>query len=149
VPQSSPLILLVEDDPEDEAATIQALGGSGVAHAVQVVRDGPAALEWLWREVDAGRRLPVVVLLDLKLPRMDGLEVLRRLRADPRTRPVPVVVLTTSEASSDLERSYDLGANSFIRKPVDFPRFAKAIADLGFYWTVVVETPPGGSSATA
>ena len=142
VPQPSPLILLVEDDPEDEAATIDALGGSGVAHAVKVVHDGPDALEFLRTESEAGRRLPVVVLLDLKLPRMDGLEVLREIRRDPRTHSVPVVVLTTSDLPEDLERSYNLGANSFIRKPVDFPQFAKAIADLGFYWMVVAETPP-------
>jgi CheY-like chemotaxis protein len=143
VPRSSPLILLVEDDADDEAATIEALGGSGVSHAVHVVRDGTSALEFLRAGADAGRRQPVVVLLDLNLPRMDGLEVLREIRADPRTHSLPVVVLTTSEAASDVERSYALGANSFIRKPVDFPQFARAIADLGFYWMVVAETPPG------
>jgi CheY-like chemotaxis protein len=142
VPQPSPLILLVEDDPEDETATIDALGDSGVAHAVEVVHDGPEALAFLRGEAAAGRKLPVLVLLDLKLPRMDGLDVLREIRGDPRTRSIPVVVLTTSEAPEDLERSYQLGANSFIRKPVDFPRFAKAVADLGFYWMVVAETPP-------
>jgi CheY-like chemotaxis protein len=142
VRRDAPLILLVEDDPEDEAATIRALGGSGVAHTVKVVRDGPEALEYLWDEVDAGCRLPVVVLLDLKLPKMDGLEVLRRIRADSRTHSVPVVVLTTSRLEQDLERAYELGANSYIHKPVDFPQFADAIADLGFYWMVVAETPP-------
>ena len=142
VPPDPPLILLVEDDPEDEAATIEALGGSGVAHRVHVVREGPAALEFLREQAAARRKLPMLVLLDLKLPRMDGLEVLRAIRAEPQLHRLPVVVLTTSDHPSDLERSYDLGANSFIRKPVDFPQFARAVADLGFYWLVVSETPP-------
>ena len=142
MPGSAPVILLVEDDADDEAVAIRALAGSGVAHTVHSVRDGTDALAFLRAEAEAGRRLPMLVLLDLHLPRMNGHDVLRAIREDPRTRAIPVVVLTTSEEPSDLERSYDLGANSFIRKPVDFAQFARAIADIGFYWMVVAETPP-------
>jgi two-component system response regulator len=138
----SPLILLVEDDAEDEAMTVEALGGSGVAHAVHVVRDGAAALDWLWAQADAGLRLPVVVVLDIQLPKVDGIEVLRRLRADPRTHKLPVVMLSSSEPEENAARSYDLGANSYVRKPVEFARFAEAIRELGLYWLVVAQTPP-------
>jgi two-component system, response regulator len=138
----APLILLVEDDREDVQLTVEALGGSGIAHRVHVVGDGPAALEFLFGQVDAGQRLPVLVLLDIKLPKMSGLEVLERIRADPRTHGMPVIILTTSRSEEDLTRSYELGANSFVRKPVGFPQFAEAIRELGLYWFVVAETPP-------
>ena len=111
------------------------------------MRDGAAALEYLSRHADRGERLPVLVLLDLRLPRMSGLEVLRAIRRDRRTRAVPVVVLTTSSDERDLEHSYALGADSFIRKPVDFPQFAKSIADLGFYGSSSWRLRPGRRAA--
>jgi CheY-like chemotaxis protein len=137
-----PLILLVEDDPDDEAMTIEALGGSGVAHAVHVVRDGAAALDFLFKQADAGLQLPIVVVLDIHLPKVDGMEVLRRLRQDPRTQRLPVVMLTSSDPDDRAAQSYELGANSYVRKPVEFGAFADAIRELGLYWMVVSQSPP-------
>ncbi|HLO68645.1 MAG TPA: response regulator [Holophaga sp.] len=141
-------ILLVEDNAQDERLTLRALSKANLANAVQVVRDGQQALDCLFREgpyaqePDPGP--PTVVLLDLSLPRVSGLEVLERLRGDARTRLVPVVILTSSDDDEDRLRSYRLGANSFVRKPVDFAAFAEAVARLGLYWMALNE-PPGGS----
>jgi len=139
-------ILLVEDNPDDVALTERALKKARIANSVVVARDGPEALDFLLGTGPyAGRDtgiMPEVILLDLKLPKMDGLEVLRRLRADQRTKLLPVVVLTSSKEDQDLTRSYELGANSYIRKPVDFKQFVKAVQDLGLYWLVLNEPPP-------
>jgi two-component system response regulator len=142
------LILLVEDNDDDVELTLRALRRNRVANRVDVVRDGAEALDYLFATGShAGRDArdaPNLVLLDLKLPKVGGLEVLERLRADPRTRRLPVVILTSSNVESDLARSYDLGANSYIRKPVDFTQFMEAVNQLGLYWLVLNETPPGG-----
>ena len=144
------LILLVEDNDDDVELTLRALRRNRVANSVDVVRDGAEALEYLFatgayaaRDV---RDTPNLVLLDLKLPKVGGLEVLERLRADPRTRRLPVVILTSSNVESDLARSYDLGANSYIRKPVDFAQFMEAVNQLGLYWLVLNEAPPYGDA---
>jgi two-component system, response regulator len=142
------LILLVEDNDDDVELTLRALRRNRVANRVDVVRDGAEALEYLFATGSyAGRDArdtPNLVLLDLKLPKVGGLEVLERLRADPRTRRLPVVVLTSSNVETDLARSYDLGANSYIRKPVDFTQFMEAVNQLGLYWLVLNEAPPVG-----
>jgi two-component system response regulator len=143
------LILLVEDNDDDVELTLRALRRNRVANRVDVVRDGAEALEYLFATGSyAGRDArdtPNLVLLDLKLPKVGGLEVLERLRADPRTRRLPVVILTSSNVESDLARSYDLGANSYIRKPVDFTQFMEAVNQLGLYWLVLNEAPPYGA----
>jgi len=138
-------ILLVEDNPDDVELTMRALAKSHVANAVDVAVDGIEALEYLsgtgkFAGRDPGLS-PQVVLLDLKMPRMDGLEVLRRIRADERTRLLPVVILTTSSEERDKVESYKLGANSYIRKPVDFVQFAESVRQLGLYWLVLNEAP--------
>jgi two-component system response regulator len=142
------LILLVEDNDDDVELTLRALRRNRVANRVDVVRDGAEALEYLFATGSyAGRDVrdaPNLVLLDLKLPKVGGLEVLERLRADPRTHRLPVVILTSSNVESDLARSYDLGANSYIRKPVDFTQFMEAVNQLGLYWLVLNEAPPFG-----
>jgi CheY-like chemotaxis protein len=140
------MILLVEDNPNDVLLTQRAFRQSNVANELRVVRDGAEALEYLLgpQAGSAERPTPALVLLDLKLPKVDGLEVLRRIRADAALRRVPVVVLTSSSLERDLVESYDLGANSYIRKPVDFPQFAEAVRSLGLYWMVVNEPPPLG-----
>jgi len=142
------LILLVEDNDDDVELTLRALRRNRVANRVDVVRDGAEALEYLFATGSyAGRDVrdaPNLVLLDLKLPKVGGLEVLERLRSDPRTHRLPVVVLTSSNVESDLARSYDLGANSYIRKPVDFTQFMEAVNQLGLYWLVLNEAPPDG-----
>src|SRR3954449_211019 len=132
------VILLVEDNQDDEELALLAFRKSNIANEVVVARDGTEALDCLFGTgAYAGRDkhiLPQVVLLDLKLPKIDGLEVLRRLRADPRTKRLPVVVLTSSKEDQDLMESYDLGANSYVRKPVDFSRFVEAVRQLQMYW---------------
>ena len=142
----SRIILLVEDNPDDVALTLRVLKKHNIANEVVVAHDGVEALDYLFGTgAYAGRDLrqqPQVILLDLKLPKVDGLEVLRRVRNDPRTRLLPVVILTSSNVESDLARSYDLGANSYIRKPVDFTRFMEAVSSLGLYWLVLNEPPP-------
>jgi two-component system response regulator len=139
-------VLLVEDDPDDELMIARAFAKGSIANPVQVARDGAEALAWLFATGDhAGRDVrdtPAMILLDLKLPKVDGLEVLRQVRADPRTRLVPVVVLTSSQAEQDLADSYALRANSFLRKPLDVDRFMVAVAQLGMYWLVINEPPP-------
>ena len=136
-------ILLVEDNPDDEELTIRALKKNNVTNNLVVVRDGAEALDFLFGTgAYAGRDisvLPVLVLLDLKLPKIDGLGVLRRMRADERTRRIPVTILTSSKEEQDLFNSYDLGANSYIRKPVDFNQFAEAVRQLGVYWLMLNE----------
>ncbi len=133
------LILLVEDDPDHELLTIRALKRSNIGNDVRVARDGEEAIAMLFGE-NAIR--PQVILLDLKLPKVDGLEVLRRIRETDTTRMLPVVVLTSSDEDRDLVRSYQLGVNSYIRKPVNFNDFAEATRQLGMYWLVLNECPP-------
>lgn len=135
-------ILLVEDNPDDEELTRIAFAESRLLNEVVVVRDGAEALDYLLDPGGEGHPLPSLVLLDLKLPKVDGLEVLRRLRQAPRTRLLPVVVLTTSKEESDLINSYNLGCNSYIRKPVVFTDFIEAVRQLGMYWLVLNEPPP-------
>jgi CheY-like chemotaxis protein len=140
------IIMLVEDNPDDEALTLRALRKNDIRNEVVVARDGVEALTYLLgtgaeTERDTPSR-PVVILLDLKLPKIDGLEVLRRLRADERTQVIPVVVLTSSKEEQDLLNSYSLGCNSYIRKPVDFVQFVDAVRQLGLYWLVLNEAPP-------
>jgi CheY-like chemotaxis protein len=140
------MIMLVEDNPDDEALTLRALRKNNIQNTVVVARDGVEALDYLFGTgIHAARdtRLkPVVVLLDLKLPKIDGVEVLRRLRADERTKLIPVVVLTSSKEEQDLINSYSFGCNSYIRKPVDFIQFVEAVRQLGLYWLVLNEAPP-------
>jgi CheY-like chemotaxis protein len=142
------VILLVEDNPDDEALTLRALKKNNVKNEVVVARDGAEALEYLFGSGKyAGRDasvIPQFVLLDLKLPKLDGLEVLRRLRENPRTKLLPVVILTTSNEERDRFAGYDLGANSYIRKPVDFDQFIEAVRQLGLYWLILNEMPPAG-----
>ena len=140
-------ILLVEDDPDDEALTVRALNVNHVANTVVVTRDGAEALEYLFCTGPYAAREPhppAVVLLDLHLPKVDGLEVLRRLRADERLRTLPVVVLTSSDEKEDVARSYSLGANSYVRKPVEFSRFTESVRQLGTYWLMLNEAPQTG-----
>jgi len=139
-------ILLVEDNPDDEALTLRALKRNNILNEVVVARDGAEALDYLFAQGvhsdrDAGK-LPEVVLLDLKLPKLDGLEVLRRIRDEPLTRRLAVVILTSSNEERDIIAGYDLGANSYIRKPVDFNQFMEAIRQLGIYWLVLNVPPP-------
>jgi two-component system response regulator len=131
-------ILLVEDNPDDVELTRRAFANSNLANELVVASDGEAALELLQGE---NRLVPALVLLDLKLPKIDGLEVLRRIRADERTKLYPVVIMTSSREESDLVRGYQGGANSYIRKPVDFEQFVKAVGILGLYWLVLNEPP--------
>lgn len=141
-------ILLVEDNPDDVELTRRAFQKSNIANEMVVVRDGQEAIDYLFLKGEyAGRDpdlLPSVVLLDLNLPKLSGLEVLRRLRAEERTRRVPVVVLTTSKEEKDVIGSYELGANSYVRKPVDFVQFLDAAKHLGLYWLVLNEPPIRG-----
>jgi len=140
------MILLVEDNPDDEALTLRALRKNNIGNDVMVARDGAEALDYLFGTGPyAGRDasdIPPVVLLDLKLPKVEGLEVLRRLRADERTKLLPVVILTSSNEEQDRLRGYDLGANSYVRKPVDFNQFIEAVRQLGLYWLILNERPP-------
>lgn len=143
---SERVILLVEDNPSDEELTLRALKKSNILNRVVVVRDGAEALDYLFvRGHHASRSTdesPQVVLLDLKLPKIDGLEVLRAIRADERTKLLPVVVLTSSIQEQDVVRSYGLGANSYVRKPVDFTQFVEAVRQLGLYWLVINQPIP-------
>lgn len=140
------IILLVEDNPDDEELTLRALKKNNIQNDVVVARDGVEALDYLFGTgAYAGRdtsNLPAVTLLDLKLPKVDGLEVLRKLRADERTKYLPVVILTSSKEEQDLLNGYKFGANSYIRKPVDFAQFIEAVRNLGLYWLLLNESPP-------
>jgi CheY-like chemotaxis protein len=144
-------ILLVEDNPDHEALTIRALKKAHVMNDILVAHDGAEALELLFGvEGDSGRRpipAPQLILLDLKLPKVDGLEVLRRLRETPRTKLIPVVVLTSSDEEGDVVTSYNLGANSYVCKPVDFVQFMEATKQLGLYWLVLNEVPKAARAA--
>jgi CheY-like chemotaxis protein len=139
-------ILLVEDNPDDEALTLRALRQHNIRNEVVVARNGAEALDYLFGTgAYTGRdmnRVPELILLDLKLPKIDGLEVLRRLRADERTKLLPIVILTSSNEEQDLIKGYSLGANSYVRKPVDFIQFTEAVQQLGLYWLVLNEPPP-------
>lgn len=135
-------ILLVEDNPDDEALTLRALQKNNILNDVTVVRDGQEALDFFFGEGASLRPAPAVTLLDLKLPKVDGLEVLRRIRADERTRLQPVVILTSSREEQDVVDGYRLGANSYMRKPVDFTQFMEAVRALGLYWLVLNEAAP-------
>lgn len=138
-------ILLVDDNPNDRMLTVRALKKSNIANRIDEVKDGQEALDYLFAEGNYSHRdageLPQVVLLDLKLPKLDGLEVLERLRAHPSTKRLPVVMLTSSREQQDLIRSYDLGVNSYVRKPVDFNEFSDAARQLGIYWLLLNEVP--------
>jgi CheY-like chemotaxis protein len=140
------VILLVEDNPDDEKLTVRALKKNNIANEVAVARDGVEALDYLFGTgVHAGRDTslpPALVLLDLKLPKLDGLEVLGRIRADERTKRLPVVILTSSKEEQDLTQAYNGGVNSYIRKPVDFLEFTEVVRQLGMYWLVLNEKPP-------
>lgn len=139
-------ILLVEDNPDDAALTVHALETNKIGNTLVVARDGVEALDYLFGTGSyAGRSaadLPAVVLLDLKLPKIDGLEVLRRVRSDERTRLLPVVILTSSNEEEDRIKGYSLGANSYVRKPVDFDDFVRAAGQLGLYWLLLNQAPP-------
>ena len=143
--QDKKIILLVEDNPDDVELTRLALAKSNVVNDIVVARDGVEALDFLFGTgAHAGRdvgNMPTVMLLDLKLPKVDGIEVLRRVRADERTRLLPVVILTSSREQQDIVASYQLGANSYIRKPVDFEQFVEAVRQLGLYWFLLNESP--------
>jgi len=134
-------ILLVEDNPSDLKLALRALKKANLSNRIHVVRDGAEALDFMFREgIYVDRKIdevPKVILLDLKLPKVDGLEVLKRLKSDPRTQRVPVVMLTSSQEQSDVVRSYQLGVNSYIVKPVEFESFAKAVQELGMYWLLL------------
>lgn len=138
-------IVLVEDSPEDLELTCRALNNAKLANHIHIARDGQEALDFIFCEgIHAGRVFedtPKLIMLDLKLPKVDGLEVLQRLKADPRTKHIPVVVLTSSKEQSDVVRSYELGVNSYIVKPVDFESFTAAVQDLGMYWLLLNQPP--------
>jgi CheY-like chemotaxis protein len=145
-------ILLAEDDENDVDLTLTALGENSLANEVVVVRDGQEALDYLFRRGAYEQRqqeCPVVVLLDIKMPKVDGLEVLRQVRADPELRMLPVVILTSSREEQDLIRCYQLGVNAYVVKPVAFEEFAKAVRELGVFWALVNEPPPQGAGAWA
>ena len=140
------IIMLVEDNPDDEELTLRALRKANIANEVFVARDGTEALDFLF---GTGRHaglktlpMPAVVLLDLKLPKLNGIDVLKRMRADPRTKLIPVVVLTSSSEDEDMLKSYQSGANSYVRKPVEFSSFANAVTQLGMYWMLLNQAPP-------
>ena len=138
------LILLVEDNPDDEFLTRDALRTGGVLHDVVVARDGAEAVDWIFsaERLDSVPQLPDLVLLDLKLPKMSGFDVLERIRGHASTRGLPVVILTSSSEHQDIQRSYSTGANSYVRKPVNFAEFVRAVQALGVYWLTVNETSP-------
>lgn len=148
MPEPTVEILIVEDNPDDLELTLYALREHNVANRLHVARDGAEALDFLFAEgAFSGRDMtaqPVVILLDLKLPKVSGLEVLERVKADPRTATIPVVVLTSSREQPDIARAYELGANSYIVKPVDFEQFTDSIRELGLYW-LVLNIPPNGA----
>ena len=143
-------ILVVEDNPDDEEFTLRALRKANVSNEIVVTRDGKEAVDYLFGEDQyAGRDLsvmPAVILLDLKLPKLNGIEVLRRIRSEASTRLIPVVILTSSSEDEDMVNSYLSGANSYVRKPVEFASFANAVASMGVYWMLLNEPPPRGQA---
>jgi two-component system response regulator len=136
-------VLLVEDNPDDLELALHAFKLNQISDKIQVARDGAEALQLLFAAADTESHLPRVVLLDMKLPKVDGLEVLRRLRADPRTRRLPVVMLTASAQEHDIIESYELGVNSYIVKPVEYQRFSETVGQLGLYWLALNQPAPG------
>jgi len=142
----SPRVLLVEDNPDDEELTIGALKRASLTSPVEVARDGQAAVDYLFGTAQqAAQHLPVLIVLDLKLPRVNGLEILKRIRADERTRRLPVVILTSSTEDGDVFNGYELGANGYVCKPVQFDDYTRAVGQLGVYWLVINEpAPPAG-----
>lgn len=144
------IILLVEDNPDDVALTLRSLNKSNVVNEIVTARDGAEALDYLFGTGEFASRdtniMPELVLLDLKLPKVDGLDVLQQIRKDERTRLLPVVILTSSDEEQDLVESYKLGANSYVRKPVDFTQFANAVVQLQLYWMVLNQPPPKNGS---
>jgi CheY-like chemotaxis protein len=140
-------ILLVEDNADDEELTRRAFLRSNVANELEIVRDGQEALDYLFGGEQPARPAPALILLDLQLPKVDGLEVLRRIRAGEQTRLIPVVILTSSSEETDLIAGYSGGANSYVRKPVDFNEFSDSVRQLGLYWLVVNEAPPEAEGA--
>ncbi len=146
-------ILLVEDNPADVELTLHALRRNNVTNSIQVVRDGAEALDFLFcRNAYSERRFdrpPQLVLLDLKLPKVDGLAVLEQVKSDPRTRAIPVVILTSSREERDLVNGYQLGTNSYIQKPVDFDQFRETVRQLGMYWMLVNQPPPAKAFPTS
>ena len=139
---SDKIILLIEDNPDDEALTLRALKNNNIKNEVRVARDGQEALDYFFGEEASLNPKPSVVLLDLKLPKVNGLDVLRHIRANEQTNTQPVVILTSSREEQDLLNGYKLGANSYIQKPVDFGQFMEAVRQLGLYWLVLNEAPP-------
>ncbi len=137
-------ILLIEDNPDHAALTLRALKKNNLTNEIRVLRDGEEALEFLFPNGKGGQNTPKVILLDLKLPKVDGIEVLRRVRQDPHTKTIPVVVLTTSREDKDLRECYRLGVNSYIVKPVDFQQFTEAVKSLGMYWLLLNQAPIAG-----
>lgn len=140
-------ILLVEDNPDDVELTIHALKKNNIVNPIAVMRDGQEALDYLFyrgKYAGAAHSLPNVILLDLKLPKVDGIEILQKIKHDRRLKLIPVVVLTSSKEESDVIRSYDLGVNSYIRKPVDFEQFVDTVKQIGFYWLLINEQPQVG-----
>lgn len=138
-------ILLVEDNPDDELLTLRALKNANVTNEIVVARDGAEALDYIFGTgacAERGPLTPAIILLDIKLPKLDGLEVLERIRGDERTRLLPVVMLTSSDEERDVVRSYELGVNSYVRKPVEFGAFSEAVKRLGLYWLLLNEPPP-------
>lgn len=144
-------ILLIEDNPDDEALTLRAFSKNHITNPVVVARDGVEAIDYLTASGSHAERdlssMPVLILLDLKLPRIDGLEVLRRIRAGEHTSMLPVVVLTTSRETQDIEQAYRLGANSYIRKPVDYERFIQAVGQIAVYWLTLNETAESAANS--
>jgi two-component system, response regulator len=140
------IILLVEDNPDDVDLTLRAFKKNNIANCIVVKRDGVEALEYLFgTEKQSSQNhnpLPAIILLDIKLPKIDGIEVLKRLRANPRTKILPVIILTSSTQEQDIIDSYSFGANSYVRKPVDFDKFIEAVRQLGLYWLLLNESPP-------
>ncbi|OIQ99405.1 response regulator rcp1 [mine drainage metagenome] len=142
IQMSQKIILLVEDNPDDEVLTLRALRKNNMMNEVVVARDGQEALDYFFGEEASGNPVPTLMLLDLKLPKVNGLEVLRHIRANQRTTLQPIVILTSSKEEQDIINGYRLGANSYIRKPVDFNQFMEAIRQLGLYWLVLNESAP-------
>jgi CheY-like chemotaxis protein len=145
-------ILLVEDSPADVELTLHALRHNNLANRIQVVRDGEEALDYIFCQGSHSTRpfvqQPKLILLDLKLPKVDGIEVLRQVKSDPRTKVIPIIVLTSSKEEKDLVQSYQLGVNSYIQKPVDFSQFRETIKQLGLYWLLVNQAPPANAFQT-